>query len=111
MTAGARPGQTISRGEGYRWVAYSYEPGEMCAAVYVGGKLLRRDLEGWWVAGYLGNRFAVSGDPVARLSATVPAGWELHPEQEELTDRFALGSTEAPLHRSHLRLIRGGAAA
>lgn len=81
---GARPGERIGEGNGYWWTAYEYAPGQMCAAVYVGGRLLRRDVRGWWVAGYLGERVPVSGDPVGRLSATVPASWPLHPEQVEL---------------------------
>ena len=83
MTAGARPGQTISRGEGYRWVAYQVGA-DICAALYISGRLLRRDLEGWWVANFRGERVSVDGDPVARLRATVPDGWPLLPEQDEL---------------------------
>ena len=81
----ARPGEVLAEGSGYRWVAYLLD-GQAVAAVYVAGRLLRRDHRGWWVANYRGKREDVAGDPVGRLRRTAPPGWPVHPEHVELEE-------------------------
>lgn len=80
----APPGDLLASGPGWSWLAYRLAGGIDVAACYVGGRLLRRDHRGWWVAGQRGRRTVVDGDPVARLAGTAPAGWPVHPEQVEL---------------------------
>lgn len=80
----ARAGDTLAEGHVYRWVAYELSAGDMVAALYVEGRLLRRDTRGWWVANFHGRRIPVKGDPVAYLHGTHPPGWDLHPEHAEL---------------------------
>lgn len=71
---GARPGELIAIGPGHRWLAYQID-GEMVAALYIDGGLLRRDLAGWWVASFMGERRAVADRVVAPLVGSVPDGW------------------------------------
>ncbi len=82
-TPGARAGEAIAIGPGYRWVAYECD-GTMAAAAYVRGRLLRRDIAGWWVAGARGERSAVADLDVAPLVGTVPAEWPVLAEQVPL---------------------------
>lgn len=79
----ARPGETIAIGPGYRWAAYGID-GTVVAACYLGGRLLRRDLAGWWTAGPRGERHPVPDRTVAALLGTVPAGWPVRAEQAPL---------------------------
>ncbi len=80
---GARPGELIASGPGCRWLAYALD-GTMVAAVYVDGRLLRRDLRGWWAAGPRGQRQPVPDRTVAALLGTVPARWPVLAEQAPL---------------------------
>lgn len=80
---GARPGETISVGPEHRWVAYE-SLGTMCAAAYLQGHLLRRDLAGWWITDVIGGRVPVDDLTVARLVGTVPDGWPVLEEQAPL---------------------------
>lgn len=77
---GARPGETIAAGPGYRWLAYQTD-GTMCAACYCDGRLLRRDVAGWWSAGPRGQRHSVADRSVAALLGTAPDGWPVLDEQ------------------------------
>lgn len=91
----ADPGDVLALGPGdppaWRWVAYRMGDGSTVAAVYVAGRLLRRDHRRWWVCDFAGKRLDVKGDPVARLAGTAPEGWPLHPEQAELEGGGARG--------------------
>ncbi len=71
---GARPGETIAIGPRHRWMAYQADD-EVVAAVYVDGRLLRRDMAGWWRAGPGGERMGVADADVAPLVGSVPDGW------------------------------------
>ena len=53
-------------------------------AVYLGGRLLRQDVAGWWTASYRGKRMPVPAGRVAAAAILPPEGWLIHPEQEEL---------------------------
>lgn len=95
---GARPGETIAIGPGYRWIAYATE-GVMVAACYSQGGLMRRDLRGWWVAGFLGERLSVKDPVVAGIVGTGPDGWPMLQEQvglAETEEQAGLAETEAP---------------
>lgn len=81
---GARPGETIAIGPGYRWAAYGIDDGTMRAACYVGGRLLRRDLRGWWTAGPVGQRQPLPDRTVAALLGTAPTWWPVLDEQAPL---------------------------
>lgn len=86
---GARPGELIAVGPRARWVAYQVD-GQVVAAVYLGGRLLRRDLAGWWTAGPRGERCPVSDVDVAPLVGTAPDGWPVLAELEPLLGVEAL---------------------
>lgn len=81
---GARPGETIAIGPGYRWAAYRIDDGTMVAACYLDGRLLRRDLHRWWTAGGHGQRQPVADRRVAALLETAPLGWPVLDEQAPL---------------------------
>lgn len=80
---GARPGETIATGADHRWTAYQTD-GQIVAACYANGGLLRRDLSGWWTAGARGQRCRVDDSTVAAVVGTVPDGWPVLPEQAPL---------------------------
>lgn len=86
---GVRPGETIALGPDYRWLAYETE-GQVAAACYVAGRLLRRDMAGWWVAGPRGERHPVPDRIVAALVGTAPEGWPVLAEQAPLLGVAAL---------------------
>lgn len=86
---GARPGETIAVGPGYRWTVYGID-GTTVAACYLSGGLLRRDLSGWWTAGPLGERRPVTDRDVASAVGTAPDDWPVLAEQVPL-----LGAREA----------------
>lgn len=75
-----RPGELITAGPGHQWLVYQTE-GVMVAAVYVDGRLLRRDLRGWWCAGPRGQRRSLPDAIVASLLRSVPDGWPVLVEQ------------------------------
>ncbi len=82
-TPGARPGELIAIGPRARWLAYQVD-GQVVAAVYLGGRLLRRDLAGWWTAGPRGERCAVADVAVAALVGCIPDSWPVLAEQAPL---------------------------
>lgn len=81
--ATAGPGDVLTIGPGYRWLAYRADDGTMLAACYVGG-LLRRDLRGWWTAGPAGQRRPVDDAAVAAALGSAPEGWPVRSEQAPL---------------------------
>lgn len=87
---GARPGETIAVGPGHRYIAYQAD-GMMVAALYIHGRLLRRDLAGWWTAGPRGQRHPVPDLTVADLLGTVPDEWPILDEQAPLLGTELLG--------------------
>jgi len=89
-----RPGELIDAGPGYRWLAYQAD-GEMVAACYADGRLLRRDLRGWWCAGPRGQRRSVPDATVASLLRSVPDGWPVLVEQAPLLGVEVLRGKEA----------------
>jgi len=86
---GARPGETIAVGPTYRWMAYAATD-EMVAACYVDGRLLRRDVAGWWCAGWPGERLPMADGAVAPLVGSPPDGWPVLAEQAPLLGADAL---------------------
>lgn len=86
---GACPGETVAIGPGHRWLAYAAEGG-MVVACYPDGRLLRRDMAGWWAAGPRGERHPVPDGVVAALVGTAPEGWPVLDEQAPLLGVAAL---------------------
>ncbi|HXH58907.1 hypothetical protein [Iamia sp.] len=87
---GAHPGEVIAIGPDHRWIAYA-TAGVMVAACYLEGRLLRRDLAGWWTAGPRGQRHPVQDRTVAALLGTAPDGWPVLDEQAPLLGAELLG--------------------
>lgn len=88
---GARPGETIAVGPGHRYIAYQADEGMVVAALYLDGRLLRRDLAGWWCAGPRGERHPVADRDVAALLGSVPDGWPVLDEQAPILGTELLG--------------------
>lgn len=86
---GARPGEVLAVGPRHRWIAYQLDD-EVVAAVYLDGRLLRRDATGWWRAGPRGEREAAAKADVAQLLGLVPDGWPVIDEQAPLLGVEAL---------------------
>jgi hypothetical protein len=80
----------LVRGLGYCWKAYQLV-GELVAACYVDGRLLRRDMHGWWVATYHGDKRRLTGDVADRLRGTSPVGWPVPLEQAALLKAVTRG--------------------
>lgn len=90
---GARPGELIAIGPNHRYLAYQID-GEIVAACYLEGALLRRDLAGWWVASFMGERRAVDDRTVAPLVGSVPDGWPVLACQTPLLGQALLNNEE-----------------
>ncbi len=87
---GARAGEVIAVGPRHRWIAYGID-GYVVAASYLDGRLVRRDLTGWWTAGPRGERCPVTDADVAALVGCVPDGWPVLAEHAPLLGTEALG--------------------
>ncbi|HXH57704.1 hypothetical protein [Iamia sp.] len=92
---GARPGETIAAGPGYRWIVYVTDD-VVAAACYADGRLLRRDLAGWWTAGPRGQRHPVADRTVAAIVGTAPDGWPVLDEQAPLLGAELLADGGGP---------------
>jgi hypothetical protein len=87
----------VGIGPGYRWLVYQVD-GTMAAAVYVGGRLLRRSADGWWTADFYGRRVPVADRVVRAIAAgTAPPGWPIFAEHVDLVGDERDLEDDAPL--------------